>query len=219
MRIPMAEAIQWMEAKGTAEGFAEGWSIDSRTVEAGEVFFAVRAGHDYVPQALEKHAIPVVERDFPGTLRVDDTVHALQRLATQARQHWGGKVVGVTGSAGKTTTKDVIAHFLSTKIPTGKTIGNFNNEIGLPLSILRLPDAARAAVLEMGMNHAGEIRALCAIAKPDVAVVTNVGYAHIEFFDSIDGIALAKRELVDALPPDGIAILNADDPRVAKFQN
>jgi UDP-N-acetylmuramoyl-tripeptide--D-alanyl-D-alanine ligase len=218
MRLAMENVVRWMEADGAVEGYATGWSIDSRTVEAGDVFFAIRGGREFVPEVLAKKAIPVVDRDIPGALLVDDTVRAMQRLATHARQFWGGKVVGVTGSAGKTTTKDVIAHFLSTAIPTGKTIGNFNNDIGLPLSILRLPDESRVAVLEMGMNHAGEIRELCKIAKPNVAVVTNVGYAHIEFFDSIEGIALAKRELVDSLPPDGIAILNADDSRVAAFQ-
>lgn len=223
MRIAMENVIAWMRATGACEGFgekyAEAWSIDSRTVQAGDVFFAIRGGIDFVPQVLAKGAIPVVDREIAGTLRVENTIRAMQQLATHARQAWGGKIVGVTGSAGKTTTKDVIAHFLATAIPTGKTIGNFNNDIGLPLSILRLPDDCRVGVLEMGMNHAGEIRDLCAIAKPDVAVVTNVGYAHIEFFRSIDDIALAKRELVDALPADGIAVLNADDPRVAAFQS
>jgi UDP-N-acetylmuramoyl-tripeptide--D-alanyl-D-alanine ligase len=222
MRIAVEDAVRWMGGQGAFTGYADGWSIDSRTVQPGDVFFAIRGathdGHDFIPQVLAKHATPVVDRDIPSTIRVDDTLRAMQRLAARARQEWGGKIVGVTGSAGKTTTKDVIAHFLSTAIPTGKTIGNFNNGIGLPLSILRLPDSSRAAVLEMGMNHAGEIRNLSAIAKPDIAVVTNVGYAHIEFFRSIEEIALAKRELVDALPPGGTAILNADDKLVADFK-
>ena len=203
-----------------------GWSVDTRTLEPGDLFFALRGpnhdGHAYVTLAFEKGAVAaVVDHPMPdaNTLVVPDSLTAIQNLAAWARQHWGGRIVGVTGSAGKTTVKDAIAHLLAVELPVGKTVGNLNNHVGVPLSLLRLPDESRVGVLEMGMNHAGEIRALAAIAKPDVAVVTNVGYAHVEAFDSIDGVALAKRELIDALDPEtGVAVLNADDPRVLRFR-
>src|ERR1035441_3156552 len=198
-----------------------GWSVDTRTQNPGEAAVARRGpnhdGHDYIAAALERGPA-VSETPLPygrgsqwgQVLVVTDSLLALQTLAAWARQTWGGTVVAVTGSAGKTTAKDAIAHLLAEAMPVGKTIGNLNNHIGVPLSILRLPSDSRAAVLEMGMNHAGELRALAGIAKPDIAVVTNVGYAHVEFFDSIDGVAAAKRELVEALPPSGVAVLHSD---------
>ena len=201
-----------------------GWSVDTRTQNPGDVYFALRGpnhdGHDYVAQAIAQGASGVVvERGsgVPGEMLVPDTLRALQSLGQWARETWGGTVIGVTGSAGKTTTKDAIAHLLAVELPVGKTIGNFNNHVGVPLSILRLPGDCRAGVLEMGMNHAGEIRELAAIARPNVGVVTNVGYAHVEFFDSIEGVAAAKRELIEGLPRDGVAVLNGDDPRVREF--
>jgi len=211
-------------AEGTPGRMISGWSIDSRTIAPGDLFFALRGpqfdGHDYTDAALAKGAVgAVVERDLrlPAQLVVADTLAAMQKAAAWARCRWGGRVVGVTGSAGKTTTKDVIAQLLAVEMPVGKTVGNFNNHFGLPLSILRLPDHSRAAVLEMGMNHAGEIRTLARIARPDIGVVTNVGYAHVEAFGSMEGVALAKRELIEELPADGVAVLNADDRLVARF--
>ncbi len=202
-----------------------GWSIDSRTIAPGDLFFALRGpqfdGHDYAAGAMAKGAAgAVVERDLglAEQIVVQDTLAAMQKLAAWARCQWGGRVVGVTGSAGKTTTKDAIAHLLAVELAVGKTIGNLNNHFGLPLSILRLPDESQMAVLEMAMNHAGEIRALARIARPDVGVVTNVGYAHVEAFGSIEGVARAKRELIEELPPDGVAVLNADDRLVAGFR-
>lgn len=200
-----------------------GWSIDSRTVAPGDLFFALRGpnhdGNAYVDEVLRKGAVAAVANETrPGVvLTVPDTLEALQATAVWALGKWGGEVIGVTGSAGKTSTKDVIAAMLASRLKVGKTIGNLNNHVGVPLSILRLPCEARVAVLEMGMNHAGEIRALCAMAKPRIGVVTNVGHAHMEAFDSIEGVAAAKRELIESLPEDGVAVLNADDPLVSKF--
>ncbi|MCU0935528.1 MAG: UDP-N-acetylmuramoyl-tripeptide--D-alanyl-D-alanine ligase [Gammaproteobacteria bacterium] len=229
MRIALREVASVVGAAGVVEGDAAagGWSTDTRTIRPGDVFFALRGpnhdGNRYAATALERGAAAVVvdgEVATPGTrLRVDDALRALQDLARWARVRWGGTVVGITGSAGKTTTKDVIAQMLGSAMTVGKTGGNYNNHVGVPLSILGVPDDARAAVIELGMNHAGEIRALATIAKPEIALVTNVGYAHVENFDrGIEGIALAKRELVEALPAaGGVAVLNADDERVARF--
>src|SRR5581483_8981876 len=229
MTLDLQEVRRVIGAVGTARGVkAAGWTVDTRTQNPGDVYFALRGpnfdGHTFVNAALERQAAAVVVERATGPdndrlLRAPDTLAALQDLAHAARASWGGKVIGVTGSAGKTTTKDAIAALLQTEVPVGRTIGNLNNHVGVPLSILRLPDDCRAAVLEMGMNHAGEIARLAEIARPNVGVVTNVGYAHVEFFDSIEGVAAAKRELIEALPPDGVAILNADDSRVARFRD
>ncbi len=226
MTLDLQEVAAVMGAAGAPPPVkVSGWSVDTRTQNTGDVFFALRGpnfdGHLFAKAALEKGAAAAVvdqTTGAPGELVVSDTLRALQHLAGWARSHWGGRVIGVTGSAGKTTTKDAIAHLLAAEQPVGKTIGNLNNHVGVPLSILRLPDEARLAVLEMGMNHAGEIRALAAIARPEIGVVTNVGYAHMESFDSIEGIAAAKGELIEGLPADGVAVLNADDPRVLRFR-
>jgi len=226
MILDLQEVARAVEAVGDFPPVpVTGWSVDTRTQRPGDLYFALRGpnhdGRDYVRAALENGAAgAVVERPagLPGELVVKDSLRALQRLGAWARKRWGGTVVAVTGSAGKTTAKDAIAHLLAVELPVGKTVGNFNNHIGVPLSILRLPADCRAAVLEMGMNHAGELRDLAGIAQPDIGVVTNVGYAHVEFFDSIDGVAAAKRELIEALPPAGVAVLNADDPRVLAFR-
>jgi UDP-N-acetylmuramoyl-tripeptide--D-alanyl-D-alanine ligase len=205
------------------------YSIDTRKLQPGALFFALPGeshdGHEHVAAAFSAGALAAVVThaiDHPGAqLIVRDTLAALQQLARAARERWGEdgsrRVVGITGSAGKTTTKEAIATLLSTSLRTGRTSGNFNNHIGVPLSILNLAEDAQVAVLEIGMNHAGEIRDLAALAQPHIGVVTNVGTAHIESFDSIDGIARAKRELIEALPAEGIAVLNADDERVRRF--
>jgi UDP-N-acetylmuramoyl-tripeptide--D-alanyl-D-alanine ligase len=224
MKVALSRVAAMLGLDVPGDTVVTGWSIDSRTLRAGDLFFALRGanfdGSEYAAAAFEKGACAVVaDREVSGgvALRVEDSLAALQTVAGRVREMWGGDVVAVTGSAGKTTTKEVIAEMLATGIETAKSEGNLNNHVGLPLSLLRVNEAARVAVIEIGMNHAGEIRELAAMAKPQVGVVTNVGYAHIEFFESIDGIAAAKRELIEALPESGTAMLNADDPRVAGF--
>jgi UDP-N-acetylmuramoyl-tripeptide--D-alanyl-D-alanine ligase len=208
---------------------AQAYSIDSRTIGPGQLFFAVKGerldGHDFVDAALEKGAVAAVVRkdqlqryqSRAGLLAVDDTLVALQTLATAVRKLWGKPLVGVTGSAGKTTTKEAIAHVLATRFRVLKSEGNFNNHFGLPLMLLKLEPEHDMAVIEMGMSHAGEIRALAKIAQPEIGVVTNVAPVHLQFFDSIAGIARAKYELIESLPPGGTAILNADDEYVSQF--
>jgi len=151
-------------------------------------------------------------------MAVGDTFEALKQLARAVRQTWGGKIAGVTGSVGKTTTKEILAALLGTKLRVLKSEGNLNNEYGLPLTLLRLEESDQAAVLEMGMSRTGELARLSAIAQPDVGVVTRVAPAHLEFFASVDEIALAKRELIEGLNGrESTAVLNADDARVAAF--
>jgi UDP-N-acetylmuramoyl-tripeptide--D-alanyl-D-alanine ligase len=233
MNRPLRWVAQQLGIVLESDAQVTGWSVDSRTIRAGELFFALRGprndGHEYVAEVLAKGAAGVVvDRDIAAggpVLRVDDSLVALQHLASAARREWGGDVVAVTGSAGKTTVKEAIAAMLSEGISGGmsgrmtvtKAAGNLNNHVGLPLSLLRAEEDAKIAVLEMGMNHTGEIRDLTAIARPQVGVVTNVGWAHIENFGSIDGIAAAKRELVESLGTSGTAVLNADDERVREF--
>src|SRR5712664_2450700 len=209
-----------------------GVSIDSRTIRAGELFIAIHGpshdGHDHVARALERGAIGAVvaEAQLPRyagpvggrCVAVADTFEALKQLARAVRESWGGKIVGVTGSVGKTTTKEILAALLGAKLRVLKSEGNLNNEYGLPLTLFRLEETYQAAVLEMGMSWRGELARLAAIAKPDVGVVTRVAPAHLEFFSSVDEIALAKRELIEGLNGhESTAVLNADDPRVAAF--
>jgi len=204
-----------------------GYSIDSRTIKPHELFFAIKGdrfdGHDFVAAALDRGAeAAVVSNSFVGSgnlLRVDDPLVALQTLARKVRHIWGKTVIGVTGSAGKTTTKEAIAHVLSTRYNVLKSEGNFNNHIGLPLQLLRIQPETEFYVSEMGMNHAGEITELAKIAEPNVGVVTMVAPVHLEFFNSLAGIAKAKKELIDALPPTGVAILNKDDEFVRNFND
>jgi UDP-N-acetylmuramoyl-tripeptide--D-alanyl-D-alanine ligase len=212
---------------------ATGYSIDSRTVAPGELFIAVKGerfdGHDFVVAAAERGAAgAIVSRSkipsLPDAalalplLIAEDSLVALQALASHVRRQWGKRVVAITGSAGKTTTKEAIAAALAAKFNVLKSLGNLNNNYGLPMQLLRLEPEHEYAVIEMGMNHLGEIATLCRIATPDWGVVTNVGTAHIEnFTEGQAGIARAKYELIESLPSSGIAFLNCSDPYVSQF--
>jgi UDP-N-acetylmuramoyl-tripeptide--D-alanyl-D-alanine ligase len=231
MKLTLARVAEFVSGVGgfDPEHLARGYSIDSRTVGPGQLFFAVRGerldGHDFVESALEKGAVAAIVRKdqlsrYPRETRllaVEDTLAALQTLATAVRKLWGKPLIGVTGSAGKTTTKEAIAHVLSARFRVLKSEGNFNNHFGLPLMLLKLEPDYDVAVIEMGMSHAGEIRTLAKIAQPEIGVVTNVAPVHLEFFDSLAGIARAKYELVESLPANGVAVLNADDEYVSQF--
>lgn len=231
MKLPLSRVAEFLSATGEFDhkAVAQGYSIDSRTLQPGELFFAVKGermdGHDFVGQALEKGAVAAVIRKdqiarYPVISRlmaVDDTLAALQTLATAVRRLWGKTLIGVTGSTGKTTTKEAIAQVLSGRFRVLKSEGNFNNHFGLPLMLLKLEPGHDLAAIELGMSHAGEIAALAKIAQPEVGVVTNVAPVHLEFFNSIADIARAKYELVESLPAGGTAVLNADDEYVSQF--
>jgi len=231
MKLALGRIAEFLSARGEFEraAIAQGYSIDSRSLSPGELFFAVKGermdGHDFVRQALEKGAVAAVVCNdqlarYPAIaqlLTVPDTLVGLQTLGSAVRRLWGKPLVGVTGSTGKTTTKEAIAHVLSSRFRVLKSEGNFNNHFGLPLMLLKLEAGHDIAVIEMGMSHAGEIAALAKIAHPQIGVVTNVAPVHLEFFNSIADIARAKYELVESLPAGGTAVLNADDGYVSQF--
>jgi UDP-N-acetylmuramoyl-tripeptide--D-alanyl-D-alanine ligase len=205
-----------------------GVSIDSRTIRRGMVFFALRGGrfdgHRFVQAAFDQGAAAAVVEaarisEYPASagkvlIPVPDTLCALQDLAASYRSLFSFPVVAVTGTNGKTTTKDMIATVLQTKFRTAKTEGNLNNHIGVPLSVCAWDKSREITVLEMGTNHFGEIRRLCEIARPTHGVLTNIGKGHLEFFGDLDGVTRAKSELLEALFGSGKAFLNGDDPRV-----
>lgn len=219
-KITLAQAAAWcggsVEPKYKDITFL-GAGNDSRKIKAGELFVALRGerdGHDFIPTALENGAAAVLcthcDGDFPAIV-VPDTRLALGDIAREERRRIGMKVVGVTGSVGKSTTKEMIASVLSCKYRVGKTPVNHNNDIGMPMAILAMPEDTQVAILEMGMNHFREIAYLTSIARPDVAVITNIGTMHIEHLGSMEGILQAKLEILEGMKPDGRLVLNGDD--------
>jgi len=230
MKLPLWRIAEFAGAKGDFDQdlVATGYSIDSRTISSGDLFIALPGerfdGHEYVAAALEKGAVAAVVqkgREVNGDprriLHVDDTLRALQSLGAAARRLWGKPLLAVTGSAGKTTTKEILAHLLMTRFRVMKSTGNLNNHIGLPLQLLKLEPEHDAAVVEMGMNHLGEIKALGTLAHHDLAIVTCVAPVHLEFFHSLADVARAKYEIIETLHPGGVAVLNADDEYVSQF--
>jgi len=230
----IASAVGGHLQSGAAERIFDGFSIDSRTLAAGDLFFAIvaaRDGHAFVADALDRGAggvviqgdrlqdgVPGLMQGKSGTvlIQVDDTTAALQMLGRHVRRASKATVVAITGSAGKTTTKETIAEFLSARYDVVKNRGNLNNHLGLPLSLLELRRGADVAVMELGMNHAGEIRVLVSLSEPEVRVWINVGDAHIGFFESQDAIADAKAEILEHASETDLLVCNADDNRVMR---
>ena len=219
-RITLRQAAQWCGGR-VEEKYADvtfyGASNDTRTLQPGQLFVALKAlrdGHDFVPAAFVKGAAAVlcsrVDGDYPAII-VEDTRIALGNIARHERQRLGVKVVGITGSVGKSTTKEMIACVLDGSFTISKTPANHNNDIGMPIAVLAMPESTEVAVLEMGMNHFREIAYLATIAKPDVAVIINIGTMHIEHLGSQEGILRAKLEILEGMEPDGKVLLNGDD--------
>ena len=222
----VADAVGGQIRSGDPDGEIGAIVIDTRTLQPGDFYIALRGqrfdGHAFVAEAFAKGAGGVlVERGTVGpiggsgvVIECDDTTRGLQSVARAIRQASGARVVAITGSAGKTTTKEAIAEVLSRRFRVVKNKGNLNNHIGLPLSLLQLRDRPQVAVMELGMNHTGEISTLVAVAEPDVRVWTNVGDAHIGFFGTPDAIADAKAEILEGARSTDVLVCNGDDPRV-----
>ena len=219
-KLTLRQAARWCGGH-VDEKYADveflGASNDTRVIQPGQLFVvleAARDGHDFIPAAMEKGAAAVLCRrkvgDYPA-IYVDDPRIALGQIARQEIKRIGMKVVGITGSVGKSTTKEMVAQVLSSTYKTAKTPANHNNDIGMPMAVLSMPEDTQVAVLEMGMNHFREIAYLSNIAHPDIAVIVNIGTTHMEFLGSQAGIRKAKMEIVEGMDARGLLLLNGDD--------
>ena len=224
----MAQAMR-AERAGALPASVPGISIDSRNVAPGEAFFALtdaRDGHEFVPAALHAGAgLAVIAADRRAAMPADapllivpDVLDALRALACAARARSTAKVIGVTGSVGKTSTKEALRVALAAEGETHASVASYNNHWGVPLSLARCPQTARYAVFELGMNHAGEIEPLARLVRPHVAIITTVEPVHLEFFGSVEAIADAKAEIFAGIEPGGAAVINRDNPHFARLQ-
>lgn len=229
-RLTLKEVAQW--AGGTVapefeEIAVDGISTDSREINPGQLFIPLVGsrfdGHQYINKALERGAAAIMTMKTPEpgvpAVCVEDTLIAYGRLAASYRDYLGLNVIGITGSVGKTTTKEMVASVIHTTYRTAKTEGNQNNDVGVPMTIMNIAEDREYAVLELGINHFGEMSYLTKIAKPDIAMVTNIGTMHIEHLGSREGILRAKMEILDGLTPGGILILNGDEPLLWDLRN
>jgi len=228
MKLSLKEVIK--ATKGTSQGIEEGLEIngvstDSRKIQRGQLFVPLIGdqfnGHDYIQSVDEKEGVvaslwnrsnPVPKGILLPLIFVEDTLQALQDLALYYRLKVNPKIVGVTGSNGKTTTKDLIASVLATQFRIHKTQGNYNNHIGVPLTLLEMPEDSEVAIIEMGMSQFGEIEVLTKIVQPEIAVITNIGESHLEFLKTRENITSAKLEITKGLKENGTLILNGDEP-------
>jgi len=224
VRFSITELAAWLGGEQVGpDSTIAGASIDTRTVLPGQLYVPIvaeRDGHEFIRTALERGAPAYLTDREPvgGTaVVVEDTAVSLLQLGLFARERMQGGVIGITGSVGKTTTKDLLRHCLASAFVVAGSERSFNNELGLPLTLLNAPDDVEWVVLEMGARGAGHITRLTDVGRPDVGIVTSVAMAHVEFFGDLEGVARAKSELVAALPPTGVAILNFDDPLVARM--
>ena len=223
----IAEVVRGALTGGGAERRPSGYSIDSRTLRPGDLFFAIigpkNDGHRFAEEAVAKGAVGVVVSYAPAApagapaIVVSDTTQALQDLAAERRRSLGAKVIGITGSSGKTTTKEMTRHVLAGTFEVLASRGNLNNLYGLPLSLLGLEERHKVAIVEMGISTHGELTRLAEIADPDVGVLTNVGGAHLAFFDGLDDYARAKAELFAAMRPNTTGVFNNDDERCRRI--